>query len=225
MSLSGYIELYNKGIDVREDEAYSLILNILKNSSSIKEKKIITETYNVLSMSKTPIKLINRSKVLKDISRLEALSDVNRSTFKTKHFLSLNEQFYMIPLLTISEIIVGFILRKVTLPKKSDDNKYDTILRTNFSDNLKEHTKAETPMYGFNSSFESLANSKYSEVIVVCEGLKDCIYLKQFYPYVLSNNGSKLGESMDVLSVITNKIMLVYDNDNTGQPSTIKACY
>lgn len=53
--------------------------------------------------------------------------------------------------------------------------------------------------------------------IIVCEGIKDAIMLKHMYPYVVSNNGSSLGLNAHVLSNITDKILLAYDNDKTGE--------
>ena len=52
--------------------------------------------------------------------------------------------------------------------------------------------------------------------IVVCEGVKDAIVLKKFYPYVLSNNTSALRLNANVIANITDKVILAYDNDETG---------
>lgn len=46
--------------------------------------------------------------------------------------------------------------------------------------------------------------------------------LKKFYPYVLSNNTSSLRVNANVLANITDKIILAYDNDETGLEQTPK---
>ena len=41
--------------------------------------------------------------------------------------------------------------------------------------------------------------------------------LKQIYPYVLANNTSSMGVNAQVLRNISNKFLLAYDNDESGQ--------
>ena len=44
------------------------------------------------------------------------------------------------------------------------------------------------------------------------EGSKDCIFMSQFYPYVLAINTSSMGLNAQVLINLTNKFVLAYDN-------------
>ena len=76
-------------------------------------------------------------------------------------------------------------------------------------------------MYGFDKKFK-----KYDEEvekrgkclpIIVCEGSKDCLMLKKVYPYTLANNTSSMGVNAQILRNISNKFLLAYDNDQSGQ--------
>ena len=112
----------------------------------------------------------------------------------------------MIPVTTIKETIVGFILRGVT------NSDYSTVSRE-FSDS----SKRVPLMFGFNKKFESFDNHETCPPIVLCEGSKDCIFLKQFYPYTLAINTSSMGLNAQVLINLSNKFVLAYDNDKAGQ--------
>ena len=125
---------------------------------------------------------------------------------KIKHFINSNPFFYMIPVRTIKETITGFIIRGVT---KSD---YNTVSRE-----FNNFEKQVPLMYGFDSTFAKLDGYERSYPIVVCEGCKDCLMLKRFYPYVVANNTSSMGLNAVILRNITDKFLLAYDNDKAGQ--------
>ena len=112
----------------------------------------------------------------------------------------------MIPVTTVKETIVGFILRGVL---KSD---YATISRE-----FSENGKRVPLMFGFNKKFESFENYGTCPPIVICEGSKDCIFLKQFYPFTVAINTSSMGLNAQVLINLSNKFVLAYDNDKAGQ--------
>ena len=131
----------------------------------------------------------------------------NQNAFdKIKHFINSNPFFYMIPVRTIKETITGFIIRGVT---KSD---YNTVSRE-----FNNFEKQVPLMYGFDSTFAKLDGYERSYPIVVCEGCKDCLMLKRFYPYVVANNTSSMGLNAVILRNITDKFLLAYDNDKAGQ--------
>ena len=110
----------------------------------------------------------------------------------------------MIPILTIKETIVGFILRGVY-------NKTYTTISRDFKSN-------RVPLlFGFNKNFAKLDLNKKCYPIIICEGCKDCITLQKFYPFVLSNNTSSMGLNSSVLSNISDRFLLAYDNDSAGQ--------
>ena len=77
-------------------------------------------------------------------------------------------------------------------------------------------------MYGFDKTFKKLDGYEKSYPIVVCEGCKDCLMLKKFYPYVVANNTSSMGLNAIILRNITNKFLLAYDNDKAGQEGMSK---
>ena len=112
----------------------------------------------------------------------------------------------MIPVTTVKETIVGFILRGVL------NSSYSTISRE-FTD-----SKKKVPlMFGFDKKFENFENHKTCYPIVVCEGSKDCIFMKKMYPYTVAVNTSSMGLNAQVLINLSNKFVLAYDKDSAGQ--------
>ena len=178
VNIKDYIELYNNGLTLDQ-------IKPLKN-----------QTYQIFKASGIDIRIVKRDKTYENVAAFQ----------KIKHFTVNNEYFYMIPVTTIKETIVGFILRGVL---QSD---YATVSRE-FSDN----SKRVPLMFGFNKKFESFDNYKTCPPIVICEGSKDCIFLKQFYPFTVAVNTSSMGLNAQVLINLSNKFILAYDNDKAGQ--------
>jgi hypothetical protein len=183
VNIQDYIELYEKGLKLSQ-------IKPLKN-----------QTYKIFKASGIDIRIIRRDKTY---YKADAYS-------KIKHFTVNNEYFYMIPVTTIKETIVGFILRGV------NGSDYSTVSR-DFSDN-----KKRVPlMFGFNKNFKNFENYKTCPPIVLCEGSKDCIFMKQFYPYTLAINTSSMGLNAQVLINLSNKFILAYDNDKAGQEGIMR---
>lgn len=178
VNIEDYIVLYERG----------LLLNQIK--------PLKNQTYQIFKASGLDIRIVHRSKIY----------DNSLAYQKIKYFIQDNEYFYMIPVTTIKETIVGFILRGVL---RSD---YSTVSRE-FKDNLKRVPL----MFGFNKKFLKFEDYKQCPPIVLCEGSKDCIFMSQFYPYVLAINTSSMGLNAQVLINLTNKFVLAYDNDKAGQ--------
>ena len=112
----------------------------------------------------------------------------------------------MIPVTTIKETIVGFILRGVL------NSSYSTVSKEF------ESPDSRIPlMFGFGKNFMNFEKHKTCYPIIVCEGSKDCIFLRRFYPYTVAVNTSSMGLNAQVLINITNKFVLAYDNDKAGQ--------
>ena len=127
-------------------------------------------------------------------------------TEKLKRFtVDAGKYFYSIPLQSPSGDYVGFIYRSLFT------HAYASIYKP-FSDNVKRVPY----MFGFYKDFEKFDNYKKCMPIVVCEGAKDAIVLKKFYPFVLANNTSALRLNANILANITDKVILAYDNDETG---------
>ena len=169
-----------------------------------KVKPIDNQTFQVLRDCNVDVRIIDRDKNLNRLYNLGQLGTFSKDTVEHSH-----RYFYSIPLQTIKGTIVGFIYRTVY------GKAYTTVSRS-FLD--KEH---KVPlMFGFYNDFLDYDQSETCKPIVVCEGLKDCITLKKIYPYVLSNNTSHMGINLQVLSNLTNKFILIYDNDKVGQDGT-----
>ena len=193
-SLESYIELYNEGVNICE-------MQPLRN-----------ETYKILSLANTDIRVIDRDSTYDKLVRLQGVGKFLNDYTEYGKDKEGNKFFYMIPIQTIRGDIVSFILRRVLDRTKSPhDKRYHTL-------DIKASYKFPH-MYGFYKDFLNYQEESDTEAkpIVVCEGVKDCIYLKQYYPYTLSLNTSSIGFNADILRNITNKILYVSDNDSVGQ--------
>lgn len=169
-----------------------------------KVRPIPNQTFDVLLNSGIDVRIIDREKNLARLYKLGQLGAFSKDTKENSH-----RYFYSIPIQTVSGTIVGFIYRTVF------GKKYTTVSRS-FS-----NQECKVPlMFGFYKDFEDYDKLNDCKPIIVCEGLKDCITLKKIYPYVLSNNTSHMGINLQVLSNLTNKFILIYDNDEAGQEGT-----
>lgn len=166
-----------------------------KSYSLDKIKPLNNQTYKIFKASKADIRITHRSQTYENALAFK----------KIEHFLKGNEYFYMIPLTTIKGTIVGFIVRGVLT------SDYGTITRTT------EYENKVPFMYGFDRTFLNYDKHEKCYPIIICEGCKDCLTLKKIYPYVLANNTSSMGLNKDILRNITNKFLLVYDNDEAGR--------
>ncbi len=138
-----------------------------------------------------PVKLADSWKLLDKIPLNSYLIDI----------FSESKIFWIIPLATPTGYIYGYILK--ALGKK-----------------IYRMYPLQEKIYKF-FGFEDFIDYKKGEPIVLVEGCKDAIYLKQFYPYVLSINTARLNkESMKVISILTNRVILAYDNDDAGHYNT-----
>ena len=159
-------------------------------------KPLKNQTYRIFRSSGMDIRIVNRKYTYENSMAYQ----------KIKHFTRNNENFYMVPVTTVKGTIVGFILRGVF---KSD---YSTISRE-----FDDIEKKVPLMFGFDEKFKSFDKHETCYPIVVCEGSKDCIFMKNFYPYTVAVNTSSMGLNAQVLINLTNKFVLAYDNDTAGQ--------
>lgn len=183
-----------------EDSCLSTYINLYKEGLPLKDfQPVNNQTYKVLRMSNVDIRVISRKDNYKVLVSPSISDDI-------KVFLRHSgDYFYMIPVQTPKGTIVGFIFRSVY------GRRYHTYYR--------RFNKLENKlsfMFGFYKDFSNWDKLNKTYPIVICEGLKDCILLKKMYPYVLSNNGASLGTNIYVLRNLTNKFILVYDKDSTG---------
>ncbi len=159
-------------------------------------KPLKNQTYKIFKKSNIDIRILHRSLVYENPQAFQ----------KIKHFTTNNEYFYMIPVTTIKGTIVGFILRGVL---RSD---YSTVSREF------ENFEGRVPlMFGFDESFKKFDEKGKCYPIIICEGSKDCLFMKNIYPYTLAINTSSMGLNAYVLVNISNKFILAYDNDKAGK--------
>ena len=203
-SLESYIALYNRGISIKKikplsNESFDIFI---KSNVDIRLVKI-QDNYDLLSRLKKMYYFINQ--VRKNDSYRS-----KRFNVEIKH-----SYFYMIPIQTVKGTIIGFICRLIC------KNFIGTTRYFSTQSFIKDKIRQVPSIFGFYKDFEDYSSYKTCKTIIVCEGIKDCIYLKQFYPYVLSNNTSNLGSGIYLLSNITNKVILAYDNDKIGIPTAV----
>jgi len=184
------------------NDVFEKYVSLYNRGVSIKRiNPLNNETYRILSSSNIDVRIIDRDQHLADISMLTSLTMMVKDTEEYS-----GRFFYAIPVQTIKGTIVGFIFRSVF------GKHYVTVNRE-----FEDRSKKLPFMFGFYDSFKDFDSYSECKPIVVCEGLKDCIALKKVYPYVLANNTSSMGINLQVLSNITDKFILIYDNDEAGQ--------
>ena len=189
---------------MRDDIRFEDYINLFGCGRSIHDMQPIDDqTYKVLKSSNLDIRVIDREGAQKELSRCRKL---DRFTVDTKW--GSHRFFYAIPVQSPSGDYVGFIYRTVFC------KEYASVYKP-----FKNSAKKVPYMFGFFRDFQNYNRHASCMPIVVCEGAKDAIILKTMYPYVLSNNTSQLGINTYVLSNITDKVLLAYDNDETGHAS------
>lgn len=160
-------------------------------------KPLHNQTYQIFKSSyKTDIRVVDRREIYNNPLAFD----------KVKHFINSNPYFYMIPLTTPKGTIKGFIVRGVL------SGDYNTVTDTSV-----DYEKKVPLMFGFDDSFKKYNEAEQCYPIIVCEGCKDCLTLKKFYPYSLSNNTNEMGLNAHILRNISNRFILSYDNDSAGR--------
>ena len=184
------------------NKLFDKYIDLYKKGVSIRRvNPIDNETYRTLMLSNLDIRILDRDSHLGEISTLSSLTIMVKDTEEYS-----GRFFYAIPIQTIKGTIVGFIFRSVF------GKHYVTVNRE-----FEDRSKKLPLMFGFYDSFNDFDNYDTCKPIIICEGLKDCIVLKKIYPYVLANNTSSMGINLQVLSNITDKFILIYDNDSAGK--------
>lgn len=167
-------------------------LKLYLKSTPISKLSYNDSNFNVFSLKKgLPITLVETKKFINELYEIKS----HYSFFQTHRF------FWMIPLATPNKKIIGFILRG------RDKKEYRII----FDDS------GLPPMFGW----ESFRDFPLNKPIILCEGSKDAMCLQSIYPYSLSLNTSNITSvNMEILKSLTNKLVLCYDNDDTGIKSS-----
>ena len=153
-------------------------------------------TIIVFKQKRSPCSFSKKLEIKNSLKHMQSLRSFHK-------FFQDNRYFWMIPIATLSKKIVGFVLRSYE-GKKSYRTVYD-------------YSNKIAPMFGW-ESFESF---NLDSPIILCEGVKDAIYLQQYYPFVLSLNTSNITSlNLEIIKNLSDKVILCYDNDDVGEKST-----
>lgn len=124
------------------------------------------------------------------------LFDVDDEKFQ--YFAMREKIFLMIPLKNIHGNIFGFVCRSI-----SGNRFYNIQIEERF------------PMV---FGLETLARMPFNTPILLCEGIKDCMTLRQVYPVSLAYLTAKPSDLLfNFLKQISKKVVFFPDNDKAGQ--------
>lgn len=165
-------------------------VNLYKQCKDVSSlKKINNEEKEVFSLKTkgAPIRFGSTKRLLDYIPEREGLYD----------FWTDNDYFWIIPMETKPGEVYGFTLRGY-------EKSYNVFRLTS---NL-------PVLFGF-YDFEDFQFNK--DPILLTEGIKDALVLKTIYPYTIALNTAGLTiNSLQFLKSLTNRFLLVYDNDKAG---------
>lgn len=129
-------------------------------------------------------------------------------------FYKKSEYFWIIPCEIPNNRIIGFILRSYY----NIDYDEKSILKKKY---MNVGVRGSFPIF---YGWHRFGNYKLGNPIVVCEGIKDSIFLSQYYKYTVATLTNNVSEScLDILSRLTNKVILAYDKDFAGSKGEEKA--
>lgn len=155
--------------------------------------KVNNEEKRVFSLKQgIPVKFGCSKKLIDFIPEREALYDFWRE----------NKYFWIIPLEIMPHKVYGFILRGY-------EKSYNVF-------RISQNLPVVFGLYDFiDYDFSS------PPPIILTEGVKDALVLKTVYPYTLSLNTAGLTQnSIQIVSSLSNKFILIYDNDKAGKEAS-----
>lgn len=108
-----------------------------------------------------------------------------------------NPVFWVVPCGTVSGNAMGYVVRGI------DKHSYRMV----------KDPDAPQLLYGF----QDFGGFVTGNPIVLCEGVKDAIYVKKMYPYTLALLGCGLMDNaVEILRRLTTRVVLALDNDSGG---------
>lgn len=177
--------------DLKHLKQFVNLYNQCKDVSEL--KKIQNEEKQVFSLKTrgAPIRFGSTKRLLDYIPEREGLYD----------FWKDNDYFWIIPMEITPNNVYGFTIRGY-------EKEYNVFRLTS---NL-------PVLFGF-YDFEDFNFGR--DPIILTEGIKDAIVLKSIYPYTLALNTAGLTiNSTNFVKSLTNRFILVYDNDKAGMDAT-----
>lgn len=189
---------------------------MINNEQSIEDIKHLKQFINLYNQCKDVDKL---TKVNNEESRLFSLkSKGDKIRFGNTRklldyipqreglykFFQENKYFWIIPMEIKPGEVFGYTLRGYS------DKQYTVFRLSNIPSVL-------FGLYDFE-------NFKYQkDTIILTEGIKDCLLIKTFYPYTIALSTAGLTtNSWAFIKSLTNKFILIYDNDKAGKEATIR---
>ncbi len=152
-------------------------------------KRLDNQEYRAFkTKSGLPVALVSTEKHLAHIPHYEA------------YYPFFNETgiFWMVPSDSPNGEIAGFIMRGLN------------------SKTYRSYFNQDIPQYVF--GFHAWNDFKPNTTIVVTEGVKKCLYLQQFYPFVLTTLTANISDNfLPFLSTLTNKLLIALDSDHSGR--------
>jgi hypothetical protein len=165
-------------------------INLYNLLGEIPEELLNSSYYKALKN-----KSINKVKFFNVETDFEKLKDIKDD--KLFYYLLLSQLVFFIPVDFFSGEIIGFILRSV------NNKNFYTV---NF--------KGTSLVYGLND----FKDFKFNEPVILCEGVKDAQAIKLVYKYTLAYlRGVPVESLLKYVNNITNKILIISDNDKTGK--------
>ncbi|MGN1153276.1 MAG: toprim domain-containing protein [Candidatus Gastranaerophilaceae bacterium] len=192
-------ELYSQ-CTFEEIEPYiNLYNNIPDTVASVEWDDPDDQNVQIFGLSKLPIKVITRNAFDKFVSETEDTGHIRNLFSNGTYFL------YMIPTVTPSGKIVQIAFRIVDGEPSEYKPKVKKVKAR--SENINIPT-----MFGFHN----FTGFKRGMPIVLVEGEKDAIAMQTIYPYTLAMGRNTLGNSIKYLKYLTDKFIIIPDNDGAG---------
>lgn len=169
-------------------------INLYKQCSDARKlSKVKNEEKQVFSLKNKglPVRFGNSRKLLDYIPEREGLYD----------FWTDNKYFWIIPMEVEPGKVYGFTVRGY-------EKEY----------NVFRLTSSLPVIFGL-YDFQDFNYGK--QPIILVEGIKDALVMKTLYPYTLALNTAGLTQnSINFVRGLTNRFILVYDNDKAGREAT-----
>lgn len=191
-------ELYSKNSS-NEIQPYIELYNNIPDTVLTADWDGTDQNVKIFSKSSIPIKVINFKGFSTFVPPDNDVKHIRRLFSNETRYL------YMIPTVTPSGRIVQMAFRLVD-GEPNDFKPKVTKVKSHSSDiNI-------PTMFGFHN----FNGFEYGMPIVLVEGEKDAIAMQTIYPYTLAMGRNTLGNSIKYLKYLTDKFIIIPDNDGAG---------
>lgn len=190
--------LYDKS-SLYEINSYINLYNNIEYTVANTEWDSTDQNVQIFSKSSVPVKVVT-------LAEFDKFVTSNGDNIFIKNLFNLGTEFlYMIPTVAPNGKIVQITFRIGNGNTSKHKPKVKKVKATFGDINI-------PVMFGFHSFSEF----KQGMPIVLVEGEKDAIALQTIYPYVLAMGRNTLGQNIKYLKYLTNKFIIIPDNDEAG---------